>query len=417
MATTTTQMQHIVKVAEDEYLLLHPETDAEIVKVAAAGITADNVEAALVELKQLISDITGGGVVTGVKGDAEEDYRQGNVNITKANVGLGNVDNTSDLNKPISTATKAALNLKEDKAKLKALAYKDSLTKEDVGLGNVTNDAQVKRSEMGTASGVATLDETGKVPASQLPSYVDDIIEGTYVNSTTFNDADGSPVTPESGKIYVDTTTNKEYRWGGTQFVLISESLALGETASTAYPGNKGKQNADNIAALQTSVSEIEEKDAQQDTQITAAKNAADAAQEAADGAQTAAETADSKAVAAQNKADANETNINKIVAGTTKVGKAGTADSATAASKLSTAQEISLTGDATGSATFDGSAPAAIAMTLKNSGVTAGTYSAVQVDAKGRVTKGGQIYILGEEGQDTPPDDLAIGAFFIRRL
>lgn len=417
MATTTTQMQHIVKVAEDEYLLLHPETDAEIVKVAAAGITADNVEAALVEIKQLISDITGGGVVTGVKGDAEEDYRQGNVNITKANVGLGNVDNTSDLNKPISTATKAALNLKEDKAKLKALAYKDSLTKEDVGLGNVTNDAQVKRSEMGTASGVATLDETGKVPASQLPSYVDDIIEGTYVNSTTFNDADGSPVTPESGKIYVDTTTNKEYRWGGTQFVLISESLALGETASTAYPGNKGKQNADNIAALQTSVSEIEEKDAQQDTQITAAKNAADAAQEAADGAQTAAETADSKAVAAQNKADANETNINKIVAGTTKVGKAGTADSATAASKLSTAQEISLTGDATGSATFDGSAPAAIAMTLKNSGVTAGTYSAVQVDAKGRVTKGGQIYILGEEGQDTPPDDLAIGAFFIRRL
>ena len=417
MATTTTQMQHIVKVAEDEYLLLHPETDAEIVKVAAAGITADNVEAALVELKQLISDITGGGVVTGVKGDAEEDYRQGNVNITKANVGLGNVDNTSDLNKPISTATQAALKLKEDKAKLKALAYKDSLTKADVGLGNVTNDAQVKRSEMGTASGVATLDETGKVPASQLPSYVDDIIEGTYVNSTTFNDADGSPVTPESGKIYVDTTTNKEYRWGGTQFVLISESLALGETASTAYPGNKGKQNADNIAALQTSVSEIEEKDAQQDTQITAAKNAADAAQEAADGAQTAAETADSKAVAAQNKADANETNINKIVAGTTKVGKAGTADSATAASKLSTAQEISLTGDATGSATFDGSAPAAIAMTLKNSGVTAGTYSAVQVDAKGRVTKGGQIYILGEEGQDTPPDDLAIGAFFIRRL
>lgn len=411
MATTTTQMQHIVKVAEDEYLLLHPETDAEIVKVAAAGITADNVEAALVELKNLINDITGGGVVTGVKGDAEEDYRQGNVNITKANVGLGNVDNTSDLNKPISTATQAALDLKEDKANLKALAYKDSLTKADVGLGNVTNDAQVKRSEMGVADGVATLDDTGKVPSSQLPSYVDDVVEGTYVNTTTFNDADGSPVTPESGKIYVDTTTNKEYRWGGTQFVLISESLALGETSSTAYPGNKGKQNADNIAALQTSVSEIEEKDTQQDTQITAAQSAAAAAQEAADAAQTAAEAADGKAVAAQNKADANETNIGKIVSGDTKVAKAGAAD------KLSTAQTISLTGDATGSATFDGSAPAAIAVTLKNSGVTAGTYSVVQVDAKGRVTKGGQIYVLGEEGQDTPPDDLAVGAFFIRRL
>ena len=242
MAITVTKMQHIVKVAEDEYLLLHPETDAEIVKVAAAGITADTVEGALLELKQLISDITGGGVVTGVKGDAEEEYRQGNVNITKANVGLGNVDNTSDANKPVSTAQKAALDLKEDKANLKALAYKDALVKGDVGLGNVTNDAQVKRSEMGVADGVATLDETGKVPAAQLPSYVDDVIEGTYVNATTFNNAEGSPVTLESGKIYVDTTTNKEYRWGGSQLVPIADSLALGETASTAYAGNKGKQ-------------------------------------------------------------------------------------------------------------------------------------------------------------------------------
>lgn len=109
MATTTTQMQHIVKVAEDEYLLLHPETDAEIVKVAAAGITADNVEAALGELHEQIEGITGGGVVTGVKGEAEETYRKGQVNITKANVGLGNVDNTADADKPVSTAQKAAL--------------------------------------------------------------------------------------------------------------------------------------------------------------------------------------------------------------------------------------------------------------------------------------------------------------------
>lgn len=417
MATTVTKMQHIVKVAEDEYLLLHPETDADLVHLAAEGITADNVEGALLELKQLISDITGGGVVTGVKGEAEEGYRQGNVNITKANVGLGNVDNTADADKPVSTAQQAALNAKEDKANLKALAYKDSLSKADVGLGNVTNDAQVKRTEMGAASGVATLDETGKVPAAQLPSYVDDVIEGTYVNQTTFNDADGSPVTLETGKIYVDTTSNKEYRWGGSQLVPISESLALGETSSTAYAGNKGKQNADNIATLQTRVGDIEAKNTQQDTAISAAQSAAEAAQDAADAAQTAAETADGKAVAAQNKANTNETNIGKIVDGTTKVGKAGTADSATAAGKLATAQVISLTGDATGSANFDGSVPTSIAVTLKNSGVAAGTYSAVQVDTKGRVTKGGQIYVLGEEGQETPPDDLAIGAFFIRRL
>ena len=143
MATTVTKMQHIVKVAEDEYLILHPETDADLVHLAAEGITADTVEGALLELKQLISDITGGGVVTGVKGEAEEEYRQGNVSITKANVGLGNVDNTADADKPVSTAQQSALNAKEDKANLKALAYKDALAKGDVGLGNVTNDAQV----------------------------------------------------------------------------------------------------------------------------------------------------------------------------------------------------------------------------------------------------------------------------------
>ena len=59
---------------------------------------------------------------------------------------------------------------------------KPTYTKSEVGLGNVTNDSQVKRSEMGVASGVATLDNTGKVPSTQLPSYVDDVIEGYMYN-------------------------------------------------------------------------------------------------------------------------------------------------------------------------------------------------------------------------------------------
>lgn len=410
MATTTVKVQNIQKVAADEYLLLHEETDADIVRLAAEGIKATNVKDAILELKRLVSDITGGGVVTGIKGEAEEEYHQGNVNLTKANIGLGNVDNTADADKPVSTAQKNALNLKEDKENLKALAYKDSLAKEDVGLGNVTNDAQVKRSEMGVADGVATLDETGKVPAAQLPSYVDDVIEGTYVDSTTFNDAEGSPVTPESGKIYVDTTTNKEYRWGGSQFVSIADSLALGETASTAYAGNKGKQNADDIAALKTKAAEIESNNTQQDTAISAAQSAAEAAQSAA-------ETADSKAVTAQNKANANEQSISKIVDGTTKVGKAGTADSATAAGKLSTARKISLSGDATGETTFDGSGDKAIAVVLAKSGVTAGTYSAVTVDSKGRVTAGAQVIEVGAAEQEEPSASLAVGGLFFKRL
>lgn len=101
-------------------------------------------------------------------------------------------------------------------------------------------DASLK----GVANGLATLDSSGKVPSAQLPSYVDDVLE--YTNKASF------PTTGESGKIYIDQTTNLTYRWGGTAYVEISQSLALGETSSTAYAGDKGKQNATDIAALKT---------------------------------------------------------------------------------------------------------------------------------------------------------------------
>ena len=86
-----------------------------------------------------------------------------------------------------------------------------------------------------------TLAEDGKIPASQLPSYVDDVLE--FANKAAF------PVKGEEGKIYVDKVTNLTWRWSGSTYVEISPSLALGETSSTAYAGNKGKQVADNLAA------------------------------------------------------------------------------------------------------------------------------------------------------------------------
>lgn len=111
--------------------------------------------------------------------------------VTKAQVGLGNADNTADLDKPISTATQAALDKKAD------------------------------------------LDDSGKVPASQLPSYVDDVLE--------FDSLDVFPTPGESGKIYTDLSTELIYRWSGSTYVEISKSLALGETESTAYRGDRGK--------------------------------------------------------------------------------------------------------------------------------------------------------------------------------
>ena len=113
-----------------------------------------------------------------------------------------------------------------------------SIDKSDIGLGNVTNDAQVKRIEMGAASGVATLGSDGKIPSSQLPSYVDDVLE--YASLSAF------PATGESGKIYVALDTNKTYRWSGTTYVEISPSVVIGTTTGTAFDGGSGYSHVTN---------------------------------------------------------------------------------------------------------------------------------------------------------------------------
>lgn len=90
----------------------------------------------------------------------------------------------------------------------------------------------VLASEKGVASGVATLDANGFVPSSQLPAFVDDVIEAANFAAL--------PAEGEGGKIYVTLDDNKTYRWGGSTYVVISDTIALGETAGTAYEGSKG---------------------------------------------------------------------------------------------------------------------------------------------------------------------------------
>lgn len=111
----------------------------------------------------------------------------------------------------------------------------------------------------GVANGIASLDGDGKVPASQLPSYVDDVLEGYYVDKTHFAEKyiEDAPVyyTPEKGKIYVDISedteySGKTYRWSGTKYAVISETLALGEVTGTAYDGGKGKKTTDTVNSL-----------------------------------------------------------------------------------------------------------------------------------------------------------------------
>lgn len=194
-----------------------------------------------------------------------------NIYVNKADIGLDLVDNTSDLNKPISTATQTALNGKEDKSnkstdvnlgssdtlypsQLAVKTYVDNhavsvpdATASVKGIIKLTGDLggtadsptvpalsnYLLSSLKGANNGLAELDGAGKVPSSQLPSYVDDVVE--YATLSAF------PVTGESGKIYLAQDTNLTYRWGGSSYVEISPSLALGETSSSAYRGDRGK--------------------------------------------------------------------------------------------------------------------------------------------------------------------------------
>lgn len=108
----------------------------------------------------------------------------------------------------------------------------------------ITNSLNAFISTKGQPGGLAELDSTGKVPAAQLPSYVDDVLE--------FSTKAQFPQTGETGKIYVSKDTNLTYRWTGTQYLEISQSLALGETPSTAYSGDKGKANRDALNSMPT---------------------------------------------------------------------------------------------------------------------------------------------------------------------
>ena len=121
-------------------------------------------------------------------------------------------------------------------------ALQQEIADRKAGDTTITNNLNAFINTKGQPGGLASLDSNGLVPSSQLPSYVDDVLE--YPTLSAF------PATGETGKIYVTLDTNLTYRWSGTGYVEISKSLTLGETSSTAYAGNKGKENRDALTSL-----------------------------------------------------------------------------------------------------------------------------------------------------------------------
>ena len=215
---------------------VHPETEAGQVLYTdtIGGVDVGNVDEALVELKKLAQNSG----VTSVNG------KTGKVTLTPVDIGAVPVNDT-----PINAgvATKITYN------SYGVITGGSEATLDDIPDGTTRKipTDYIPNSQKGANGGVATLDTTGKVPTSQLPSYVDDVVE--YANLSGF------PTTGVAGKIYVDKQTNKTYRWSGTGYTEISASLALGETSSTAYAGDKGKKNADDIASIQTRMQDIED--------------------------------------------------------------------------------------------------------------------------------------------------------------
>lgn len=129
----------------------------------------------------------------------------------------------------------------------------------------VRDDLDTFKATKGQANGLASLGSDGKVPAAQLPSYVDDVIDvyATYDKSPTgdlsnislFADADhNTPITGEAGKIYQNVTTGEpgyQFRWTGTTWSrIVSGGVVIGEITGTAYDGAKGKTTTDNLNVL-----------------------------------------------------------------------------------------------------------------------------------------------------------------------
>lgn len=125
--------------------------------------------------------------------------------------------------------------------KTSLLAAINELVSSLAGKQNTLGFTPENTANKGAANGYAPLDASAKVPASHLPSYVDDVEE--YANLAGF------PEIGEAGKIYIAKDTNVVYRWSGTGYVEISASLALGETSGTAYRGDRGKMAYDHSQA------------------------------------------------------------------------------------------------------------------------------------------------------------------------
>ncbi len=256
---------------------------------SANPVTSGGIKSAIDTIEQQLEGITGGGVVTGVKGSGETEYRKGNVNITAANIGLGNVNNTSDADKPISTATQAAL---DEKAAASALENYYTKTQVDTTVTNLEGkisvipkfavsvvDALPATGEAATIYLVKTSEsETGNLYTEYI--YVGGKFEklGTqtldlseYATETWVNtQINGLSAIAKSGKLadatedatHQTVTAAEKTAWSGKQDALAFDTTP---TAGSANPVTSGGVKS----AIDTAVSATESKIPKKSTDLT----------------------------------------------------------------------------------------------------------------------------------------------------
>ena len=226
--------------------------------LAGYGITDAKIENGTITLGS--DTITPIPVVTGETGEVPKFKADGTLESSGFTLGKSVPADAVFTDTTYSEATQSAAGLMSstDKTKLDGIEAQANKTVVDSSfVADSTNPVQSKvvkaaldnkleTSLKGATNGLAELDSTGKVSSTQLPSYVDDVVEGYFYNSKFYKEAaHTTEITAESGKIYVNLAEgndqNKTYRWSGSAYVVISETLALGETSSTAYRGDRGK--------------------------------------------------------------------------------------------------------------------------------------------------------------------------------
>lgn len=448
---------HRVVDAQGTLVQVLPETSAEQVTVAdtANNFTSTNVEGVLAELATMAQ--TGG--VTGVKGDAETAYRKGNVNITKANIGLGNVDNTADANKSVASAVKATQDGDGNVIK-STYATKTEVTnglngKLDKTGGSITGNLTIG-GNLAVNGTTTTIDSTTLQVKDKLievahgnttkltspaglvvPKY-----DGTNSGALVFDgdgmaqvgkvvlDAAGNIDTTKSGLQTLATRTNlvggNLVQYDSTNKTLVDSGKKVGDLVTTNTPqtitGKKtfsddlivdsiSTSNNLNVFSKSTINNELVFGSPSGTTSLTGSEDRP--TYKLSDGTR--------KDIALLSDVQG------------TKVDNAKYADSAGYVKNSMVYQGVGMNADANYSnfVTYNGSAARSIKfykydfqmldalgsgdaeLSLRSTGVTAGAYSVVTVDAKGRVTAGGKSIEWGTTGQTAPSDDLMVGGLF----